>query len=77
MLNEGRVNPAYKISEVELIREFQLTHVLLNGFFPQITKNMVAQVTDPQGNVGLFDIRNAEPDSQAQMTRLACREYQI
>lgn len=70
-------SPSFKIAEQMLIREEEVTHVLLQGCYPAITQNMVAQITDPLGHTALYDIRNVEADSQTQMTRLAVRVYSI
>jgi hypothetical protein len=71
-LVDGRVNPNFTERQADSTHEYQLTHVLLDGYYPAIEKRFFAEVDGD-----FYEIRNAEPDSQKTMTRLALRTYQL
>lgn len=71
LMTTDRTN-ASEVKTMSSIRGEDSRHVLLDGYYPEITEAHRAEIDGVE-----FDIANVESDSQKQMTRLAVQRVTI
>lgn len=72
-IRRSRITQSIELKLADRTGDKDTLHCLLDGHYPQITKEQRAVITG--SNAGTYDIRAVESDSQGVMTRLGLQRY--